>query len=115
MSYSAAGMNWQRMHIQAAAAYLRERIAAGATDAKTRAVYEGLLDVLEPNRRTLRLQRESAQAAKASVVVPVDRDRRRQMDRRAHTDRRLVNLGPPRGIERRKDGDRRAGRDRRGR
>lgn len=114
MSYSAAGMNWQRMHIQAAAAYLRERIAAGATDAKTKAVYEGLLDVLDPNRRTLRLQRESAEAAKASVVVPVDRDRRRQLDRRTRTDRRLVNLGPPRGIERRNGGDRRAGRDRRG-
>lgn len=113
MSYSAAGMNWQRVHIQAAAAYLRERIAAGATDAKSKAVYEGLLDVLEPTRRTARLQRESAQAAKASVVVPVDRDRRRQIDRRARTDRRLVNLGPPRGVERRSGRDRRTGRDRR--
>ena len=38
--------------------YMRERMAAGATDVRTKAVYEGLLDVLDPTRRTARLQRE---------------------------------------------------------
>ena len=64
-------MDWQRTNIQAAAAYLRERIAGGATDIRTRAAYEGLLEVLDPKRRTLRLQREQAEAAKASAPVPV--------------------------------------------
>lgn len=106
-------MTWQQANIQAAAAYLRERIAAGATDPRTKAVYEGLLDVLDPPRRAMRLQREAAQAAKAAVSVPPERDRRAQIDRRSHRDRRLVNLGPPGGVERRRNPDRRTGRDRR--
>ena len=48
MSYSDTAMTWQQTDIQAAAAYLRERIAAGATDPRTEAIYEGLLDVLDP-------------------------------------------------------------------
>ena len=106
-------MSWQRTNIQAAAAYLRERMAAGATDARTKAVYEGLLDVLDPPRRATRLQREAADAAKAAVAVAAERDRRSQADRRRHTDRRRANLGLPGGVERRKGGDRRAWRDRR--
>lgn len=107
-------MNWQRANVQAAAAYLRERIAAGATDARTKAVYEGLLDVLEPARRATRLQREAAVAAKAAVPVPPSRERRSRVERR-RADRRRVNLGSPSGVERRMEGDRRTGRDRRGR
>lgn len=108
-------MTWQQANIQAAAAYLRERMAAGATDARTKAVYEGLLDVLDPPRRATRLQRESAQAAKAAVAVQAERDRRAAIARRSHRDRRLVNLGPPQGMERRRTRDRRSGRDRRNR
>src|SRR5437773_986339 len=52
-------MTWQQTNIQAAAAYLRERIAAGAVDARTKAVYEGLLEVLDPTRRAARVQREN--------------------------------------------------------
>ena len=106
-------MDWQRTNIQAAAAYLRERIAGGATDIRTRAAYEGLLEVLDPKRRTLRLQREQAEAAKASAPVPVARDRRAYNDRRRSTDRRRVSLGPPVDVERRSGHDRRTGRDRR--
>ena len=106
---------WQQGNIQAAAAYLRARIGAGATDAQTKAVYEGLLDVLDPPRRATRLQRESAMAAKAAVAVQAERDRRAQLDRRSYRDRRLVNLGPVRGVERRRTPDRRSGRDRRNR
>jgi hypothetical protein len=108
-------MSWQHVNIQAAAAYLRERIAAGATDARTKAVYEGLLEVLDPPRRAARIQREAAQAAKAAVSVKAERDRRAAAERRSHRDRRLVNLGPPRGVERRQTSDRRNGSDRRNR
>lgn len=103
-------INWQRANIQAAAGVLRERISAGATDTRTKSAYEGLLDVLEPTRRMLRQQREMA-AARAAVPVDVNRDRRARVERRA-SDRRVVNLGPPDGVERRKT-DRRTGRDRR--
>jgi len=106
-------MNWQQANIQAAATYLRERIAAGATDARTKAVYEGLLEVLDPNRRKIRLQRELAESAKAAVTVQTSRERRAQDRRGARPDRRVANLGPPGGVERRK-GDRRRGMDRRG-
>ncbi len=107
-------MNWQRANIQAAVAYLRERISAGATDARTKAVYEGLVEVLDPNRRTQRMQREMASAATASVPVHATRERRNTIDRRAHTDRRKASVGPPTGVERRIGRDRRTGRDRRG-
>jgi hypothetical protein len=107
-------MDWQRANIQAAAGYLRDRIAGGASDPRTRAVYEGLLEVLDPSRRRLRLQREAAAAAQAAATVPTARERRATPERRGR-DRRRVNLGPPDGIERRTGGDRRGGRDRRGR
>jgi hypothetical protein len=104
-------MSWQRANVQAAATYLRERIAAGADDARTRAIYEGLLEVLDPTRRALRVQREAAGAAKAAVSVNPERDRRGSERRRGH-DRRKVNLGSPTGVERRRN-DRRTGGDRR--
>jgi len=108
-------VTWQQANVQAAAAYLRERIAAGATDPRTKAVYEGLLEVLDPPRRATRVQREAAQAAKAAVAVQAERDRRAAVERRSDRERRLVNLGPPHGIERRRTPDRRIGRDRRNR
>lgn len=100
-------MSWQRANVQAAAHYLRERISAGALgsdDARSKAVYQGLLDVLDPARRTARVQRESAADAKSAVTVQAARERRSQASR----ERRRANLGPPSGVERR------AGRDRRG-
>jgi hypothetical protein len=106
-------MTWQRTNIQAAAAYLRERMAAGAADARTTAVYEGLLEVLDPTRRAVREQRESVEAAKAAAAEQAERDRRAQIDRRGYNNRRLVNLGPPQEGERRRGQDRRAVRDQR--
>jgi hypothetical protein len=93
---------------------MRERISQGADDAKTKAIYEGLLDVLDPSRRTTRVQRELAAAAKAAVVVKAASERRATGERRRQTDRRKQNLGSPTGVERRR-GDRRAGQDRRSR
>jgi hypothetical protein len=105
---------WERANIQAAASYLRERMAKGAIDAKTKAVYEGLLEVLDPTRRTTRIQRELASAAKAAVTVQANRERRSAAERRRE-DRRRVNVGSPTGVERRTGKERRTGRDRRNR
>lgn len=104
--------SWQRTNVQAAAVYLRERIGQGATDARTRAIYEGLLEVLDPTRRATRVQRELHGSAQAAVVVQSGRERRATPGERRRTDRRVVNLGPI-GTERRSGVDRRAARDRR--
>ncbi len=101
--------NWQRANIQLAASYLRE-VLAKAADPRAKAAYEGLLDVLDPARRTARLRRERATTA-ASVPVPAARERRDLRERRA-ADRRKANLGSPTGVERRRV-ERRTGRDRR--
>jgi hypothetical protein len=101
--------NWQRANVQAAASYLREMIAKSG-DARAKLVYEGLLDVLDPARRTARLQRERA-AVVASVPVPAARERRATHERRS-SERRKANSGSPTGVERRAR-DRRSGRDRR--
>jgi hypothetical protein len=101
--------NWQRANIQLAASYLREVLAKGA-DPRAKAAYEGLLDVLDPARRTARLQRERAAIA-AAVPVQAARERRAQRERRTG-ERRKMNLGSPTGVERR-HGERRSGHDRR--
>ena len=103
-------MSWQRDNVQAAAGLIRERIAAGDSTPRTRTIYEGLLEVLDPNRRTARLQREAHAAAKQAVSIKMER---RGTERR-RVDRRRIDLGSPTGIERRR-GDRRTGRDRRDR
>ena len=105
-------MTWQRANIEAAAAYVRDRIAAGADDARAKAIHEGLLDVLDPTRVTARLQREAADSSNATDLVQPTRERD-PIDRRGRNDRRLVNLGAPRGKERRAGRNRRANRDRR--
>jgi hypothetical protein len=102
-------MSWQRDSIQAAAGYLRERIAAGDDTPRTRTIYEGLLEVMDPTRRTTRVQREMATAAKAAAAAI--KAERRARERRA-AERRKVNLGGPNGVERRRT-ERRSGRDRR--
>lgn len=103
-------MSWQRDNLQAAALYLRERILSGDDTPRTRTIYEGLLEVLDPNRRTMRVQREMHAAAKAAAAA-IKAERRAQ-ERRRLPDRRRANLGSPTGAERRR-GERRSGRDRR--
>ena len=102
-------MNWQRANTQAAAGYLAEAVSNNPTDQRARAIYEGLLDLLDPTRRVIRLQREMATAAKAAATVHRKRANR---ERRAASDRRTLKLASPTGAERRKT-TRRAGRDRR--
>ncbi len=106
---------WQRASILAAVNYLRDRASPGGEDPHADALYRGLLEVLEPGRRASRLQRESAQAAKAAAVA--GQERRRSADRRAGADRRKRDSGPSSigwsGSDRRSGRDRRAGRERR--
>lgn len=105
-------MSWQSANVKAAASYLRERIGAGDDSARTRAIYEGLLEVLDPTRRATRVQREMAVATKAAAAAAVQAERDRRAAERRRQDRRRINLGSPTGVERRR-GDRRAGQDRR--
>src|SRR5215208_1904182 len=99
---------WQRANVLAAAQYLREIVSRKPDDVKAQAIYQGLLEVLEPARRTLRQQRELSEAARSSVMM---REKRTGSERR-RTDRRRVNHGPPAEVECRKN-ERRTGRDRR--
>ena len=99
---------WQRANVLAAAQYLRNVVTRAPDDMKAQAVYQGLLEVLEPARRTIRQQRELSEAARSSVTL---REKRAGQERR-RIDRRRVNLGPPTDVERRKN-ERRTGRDRR--
>jgi hypothetical protein len=100
---------WQRSHVVAAANCLREQISRTPEDAKLRAAYEGLLDLLDPSRMLARKQREMAAAARHAATAV--KNERRSMERRA-AERRKANLGPPSpGVERRR-GERR-GSDRR--
>lgn len=92
---------WQRETLLAAAAFLREQYGVPPADARARAVYDGLLEVIDPSRRTVRLQKEQAAAARQIAA-----ERRTGRDRRATPDRRKANLGPPGGVERRAKGRR---------
>jgi hypothetical protein len=100
---------WQRANVLAAAQFLRDVVSRSPDDVKAQAVYQGLLEVLEPARRAIRQQRELSEAARSSVTL---REKRAGNERR-RTDRRRVNLGPPKGTGERRKGDRRTGRERR--
>ena len=103
---------WQRQAVLAAASLLRERFSDAPDDSRARTVHDALLEVVEPSRRAQRLQREmSAPTAGAAITM---RSERRGRGRRAGTDRRVWEFGPPRGRERRAD-ERRAEKERRAR
>jgi hypothetical protein len=101
---------WQREHIMAAASFLRSRFGNPPGDPGARAVHDGLLEVLDPTRRAVRLQREMSEAARKAALTA--KTERRATERR-RTDRRKVNAGPPAGLSERRKGERRTGRDRR--
>ena len=104
-------MDWERSAIEAAAVYLRDLIDAGVTDLRTTSVYDGLLDLLEPARRALRIQR-AVSADAALAIMHAGRDRRGEINRRGRVERRLTDLGPDNG-ERRTGSFRRSGIERR--
>ena len=97
---------WQRDAIVKAAQLLRDRFGDPPADVEARAAHEGLLEVLDPARRTVRMQRELTEAA--SQAAPTATTERRGRQRRAG-DRRTANLGPPQGIPERRKGERREG------
>ena len=93
---------WQRSNILGALNYFKN-LARGSNDARAELLAQGLHEVLEPARRTIRMQRESAQAATAAVAS--GRERRTGKDRRARGDRRK-KPEPIRFADRRTGGDR---------
>jgi hypothetical protein len=106
---TAALQGWQRTNVVAAANLLREHLVKSPDDAKVRAAYEGLLDLLDPSRMLARRQREMAEAAKQAAMA-IKHERRHEERRRG--ERRRVGLGA-RGSERRSGKERRSGADRR--
>jgi hypothetical protein len=86
---------WQRTHVLAAAEYLREILLRTPADVKARAVYDGLLDLLEPSRHVARQATNTSGAGDDFEV-------RAEKDRRSGRDRRVENVGAPGGVERRR-------------
>ena len=103
--------SWQRDAILKAAQLLRDRFGNPPVDAQAKTAHDGLLEVLDPARRTVRLQRELSEATRKAALT--EKTERRQKERRAN-DRRKVNIGPPPGQPERRRSERRAG-DRRNR
>ena len=97
---------WQREAILKAAAFIREKYGNPPDDAGARNAHDGLLEVLDPARRTVRLQKEMSEATRKAALT--EKAERRARERRAN-DRRKANLGPPTGESDRRKGDRRAG------
>jgi hypothetical protein len=98
---------WQRARIVSAAEYVRDLARRAPGDDRARAVYEGLLEVLEPSRRMARQYRERHPAS----IMGSMWDKRSGYDRRV-TDRRQADGGPAVPAERRR-AQRRSGLDRR--
>jgi hypothetical protein len=98
--------SWQREAILKTAQLLRDRYGNPPADAQARSAHEGLLEVLDPARRTVRLQRELTEATRKAA--PAERPQRSGKDRRA-TDRRTVNGSPPSGTPERRRTERRTG------
>jgi hypothetical protein len=95
---------WQREAILKAAQLLRDRFGNPPADPQARAAHDGLLEVLDPARRTVRLQKELSEATRKAALT--ERTERRARERRAN-DRRKVNIGPPPGVPERRKGERR--------
>ena len=102
-------MPWQRANVHAALNYLKDIVRMGQNP-QAHVLAQGLMEVLEPSRRTIRLQREAAQAATAGARSGHEqraRERRRKTNRRTAS---VVHVGPERRTGRdRRSGERRAG------
>jgi len=96
---------WQRDAILKSAQLIRDRFGNPPIDPVAKTVHDGLLEVLDPARRTLRLQREMSEATRKAALT--DKAERRARERRA-TDRRKATQDPPAGVGDRRRGDRRA-------
>jgi hypothetical protein len=101
---------WQREAILKAAQLLRERFGDPPNDAPARSAHDGLIEVIDPTRRTVRLQRELSEATRTAALT--HRTERRARDRRG-PDRRTANVGLPQGVAERRKSERRKGERRR--
>jgi hypothetical protein len=97
---------WQREAILKAATLIRDRFGNPPVDAQARSAHDGLLEVLDPARRTVRLQKEMSEATRKAALT--EKAERRQKERRAN-DRRKANVGPPPGVGERRKSERRSG------
>jgi hypothetical protein len=97
---------WQREAILKAAQLMRERFGNPPADPQARSAHDGLLEVLDPARRTVRLQKELSEATRKAALT--EKTERRARERRGN-DRRKVNIGPPPGIDDRRKSERRSG------
>jgi len=98
--------SWQRDAILKAAQLLRDRFGNPPVDSQAKAAHDGLLEVLDPVRRTVRMQRELKEATQKAALT--EKTERRARERRAN-DRRKANLGPPPGTSDRRTTERRSG------
>jgi hypothetical protein len=99
---------WQRASILAALNYLKD-IGRFGQNPQALLLATGLMEVLEPSRRTIRLQREAAQAATAGAQS----GRERRTRERRHISERRKQQGTYPGLERRTGRERRSGERRR--
>jgi hypothetical protein len=95
---------WQRASILAALNYLKD-IGRQGQNPQALILATGLMEILEPSRRTIRLQREAAQAATAGAQSGRER---RTRERRRNEERRKQRAGYT-GPERRAGRERRSG------
>jgi hypothetical protein len=95
---------WQRANILAALNYLKD-MGRIIENRQADMLAQGLLEVLDPSKRTIRLQREAARAATAGAQA--GRERRMGRERR-NGDRRKQQV-PFGGADRRTGRDRRSG------
>ena len=102
---------WQQDAIKKAVQLLHDRFGNPPEDPQVLAAHDGLLEVLDPARRTARLQREMGEATRKAALD--EKSDRRAKERRGR-ERRKVDIGPPPGTSNRRGGDRRKG-DRRNR
>lgn len=98
---------WQRAHIVSALEYMRDLARTTPNDQRARAVYEGLLEVLEPSRRMARQYRERHPESGGGSMW----DQRSGRERRL-ADRRAADAGPG-ALGERRGAQRRSGLDRR--
>ena len=61
--------SWQREAILKAAQLLRDRFGNPPVDAQARSAHDGLLEVLDPARRTVRLQKELSEATRKAALT----------------------------------------------
>jgi hypothetical protein len=98
---------WQRASILAALNYLRD-IGRLGQNPQAEALSTGLVEVLEPSKRTIRIQREAARAATAGAQSGRER---RTRERRNSSERRkqaVAYTGPERRTgQQRRSGERR--------